>query len=65
MNKIIKIVLSWIFVLVSLGLFAEHCVNREVSLLITGTISFIYGWVFVSLFKYSVNNLINNKNNKQ
>jgi hypothetical protein len=65
MNNIIKIVFFWIILLVTFGLFAEYCINREVPLLITGSVSFIYGWVFMILLKYSVNNLINNKKNKQ
>lgn len=65
MNEIIKIVFFWILLLVTFGLFAEYCINREVPLLITSIVSFIYGYVFVFLLRYSVNNLTNNKNNKQ
>ena len=72
MKNIFDIQLNWKILVITLlaymfaiSLFFEYCINREVPLLITGSVSFIYGWVFMILLKYSVNNLINNKNNKQ
>jgi hypothetical protein len=66
MNTLPKIILFWVLLFGTFGIFAEYCISRNIPLLITGPMSFIYAWSFVLLLQYTVKNFNNNKNkNKQ
>jgi len=49
----IKILLSWIILFATFGLFLEYTFNREFPFFITFGVSFVFGIIFVKLIKHT------------
>lgn len=49
----IKILLYWIALFAGFGFFIEYTFNRDFPFFITFGVSFIFGWMFVTLLKFT------------